>query len=442
MRIRNVILIDMGHHLPVKNIKVICDPLWGIIDITDFLPLVDVPEFQALGFKYQLGVTNIVFPSATHTRKQHSFGAFKRTQDATRRLASLGLLDEADAKMLCAFALWHDIGHGPFSHVVEEVTKELYGREHKDNCIAIVDRYRELIVSLGIDFDSFRKLFTHEHPLHVIVSDKNLGTEKLDYLARDAYYTLAEVPGIEYLATHTYFVDGKLAIDEKAIDQAKVVQEFYVHMYKNVYLRKNSSIAQRMIQKMTAELLRARPMSEEQFWALTDFGLLGLYETSESPVVQDLYGKFMRRQLPKTAIALRPTDFASIEHRSDKAQVVFGVEPSLMQKIMRSPHFATPGAIEKIEARVEELSGLPPKSVVVTPPISPERFVPQDVHIYKQSGQIAQLSDYFGEHFRAIEEEGRSYAVLRVCTFKEYRSTLAQPDIAARIKDYMLGLVG
>src|ERR1035437_7096451 len=97
----------------IKNIKIVCDPLWGIVDITDFLPMIDVPQFQALGFKYQLGVGSLIFPSATHTRKQHSLGAFKRTQELASRWIDSGFINNEEANMLCAFALWHDIGHGP-----------------------------------------------------------------------------------------------------------------------------------------------------------------------------------------------------------------------------------------------------------------------------------------------------------------------------------------
>lgn len=425
----------------LKNVKIICDPLWGIIDITDFLPMIDVPQFQALGFKYQLGVSNLTFPSATHTRKQHSFGAFFRTQQLTDKWLHRGFITKEEAKMLSAFALWHDIGHGPFSHVVEEVTKEIYGRDHDENGAIIIDKLKDAIEATGINFSEFKKFFTHENPLYKAVHDKNLGTEKLDYLARDTYYTLGEVPGVEYLANHTYFIDGKIVIDEKAIDQAKSMQEFYVKMYKNVYLRKNAMISQRLIQKITAELLRTSPMSEEEFWSLTDFGLLGLYETSKSPIVKNLYRRFMNRQLPKTAIAIRPNKFAGIENRTDKAQIVFGVTNEEMRKIITSPHLSTPSKIEIIEKEIERIAGLPPESVVVTPPTSPERFVPQDINIYTPSGKISKLSDYFPGHFKAIEEEGRSYGVMRICAFEEFRSILSDPKIAEEVKSYLLKLI-
>lgn len=425
----------------VKNPKIIFDPLWGIIDITDFLPMIDTPEFQALGFKYQLGVTSLLFPSATHTRKQHSFGAFKRTQDLTERWVHHGMIKKDEAKALTAFALWHDIGHGPFSHVVEAVTSEYFGRDHDENGAQIINNLQSAVAAVGVDFTQFKKFFTHENPLYLGVHDKNLGSEKLDYLSRDAYYTLGEKPGVEYLAHHTYFINGEVMVDEKVIDQAKAIQEFYVKMYKLVYLRKNSVIAQRLIQKMAAELLRTYSMTETEFWSLTDFGLLGLLETAASPVVRGHYQQFMRRDLPKTAISLRLEKFANMEEKTGKAQIGLSVSDEDMDRLVHSPHFATPSSLEVVETHIEQIAGVPRGSVLLLPPTSPERFVSQDITIFTGSRKPAKLSDYYADHFEALKEEGLSYMVIRICAFEPYRKTLSEPAVAAAVRDYILSLV-
>jgi HD superfamily phosphohydrolase len=426
----------------VKNVKIICDPLWGLVDITEYLPMIDVPPFQALGFKYQLGVTNLIFPSATHTRKQHSFGAFARTKNLAERWHAKGFVTKDETRLLCAFALWHDIGHGPFSHVVEEVTREIYNRDHDQNGAEIIEKLKPAVAAAQIDFAEFKKFFNRENPLYKAVHDKNLGTEKLDYLSRDAYYTIGEVPGVEYLALHTYYIDGQVVIDEKAIDQAKSIQDFYVKMYKDVYLRKNATIAQRLVQKMTVALLTEKPLPENEFWSLTDFGLLGLFETSESEEVKSLYRHFMTRNLPKTAIVLRSNAFADMEKRKDKAQTIFGLSDDLMLKITKLENFSKPSKIAVIENEIEKIAGLPKGAVLVTPPTDPGRFVPQDINIYIADGKIAKLSDYFADHFKALLEEGRHYTVLRVCTFEEHRSRLAEPKTAAAVKDYLTSLLG
>src|SRR3989344_296377 len=425
------------HH----NIKLIYDPLWGLIDVSGFLPMIDTPEFQALGFKYQLGVTSLLFPAATHTRKQHSFGAFKRTQMLADRWIHRGFINEAEAKLMAAFALWHDIGHGPFSHVVEEVTKEMWGRDHDQNGALIINKMKKAVESAGIDFKAFKELFDHKNPLYLAVHDKNLGAEKLDYLSRDAYYTIGEKQGVEYLADHTYFIDGKLMVDEKAIDNAKALQEFYTKMYKMVYLRKNSVIAQRMVQKMVRKLLEAEPMNEGEFWALTDFGLLGKLENTPHETVRKQAQKLLQRDLPRTAVALKISKFAAIEKRKDKAQTIFGITEEEMDKIIQSDHFKTPSRLEMVENEIARLTGLHSESILIVPPSSLTRFSPQDIDIYISEGKTAKLSDYFAEHFRALEEEGKSYSVMRVCTFKEHREKLSEPKTARKVKDYLFSLV-
>jgi len=420
---------------PNNNRKLVYDPLWGITDITDFLPMVDVPEFQALGFKRQLGVTAILFPAATYTRKESCLGAFKRTQDLSARWVAMGFIKPNEAHLMNAYALWHDIGHGPFSHVCEEVTRELWGRDHDQNGAMIIDRVKDAVETCGIPFVEYKKMFTRENPLYLGVFDKNLGSEKLDYLARDAFYTLGEVPGVEYLAHHTYFINGTIGVDEKAIDNAKAIQEFYVKMYKTVYLRKSSAIAQRMIQKMTVALLRVHPMTEEAFWALTDFELLGLFGTSDEPTVREWYWKFRSRHLPRTAIALVNQEFASLGHRKDKAQWVLPVTEEIMQQFVDAAW--TPSQLEVLEHRIEEIAGLPERSVLIVPPTSIQRFRPQDITVFRGDGTTTMLSELYPEHFDALEAEGRAYATFRVCTFAEHREHLAEPEVAEAVRDFL-----
>ncbi len=423
-----------------KNTKLVYDPLWGLIDITDYLPMIDVPEFQALGFKYQLGIANLLFPAATHTRKEHSFGAFRRTQELAFRWQHYGFINQEQANLMNAYALWHDIGHGPFSHVVEEITKERWGRDHNQNGVLIADRLKDVMEEIGIDFDKLRKFFTRENPLYLGVSDKNLGAEKLDYLSRDAYYTIGEKPGVEYLARHTYFIDNQVVIDEKAIDNAKALQEFYIKMYKVVYLRKNSAIAQRLVQSIIHDMLEHEKMAEEDLWALTDFGLLGKFENSPYKPVRAQTQNLLARRLPRTAIAFKIEQFADIEKRKDKAQTILSVTENQMAQLNNNKALSTPSQLKKLEKDIAELAQIPSDSVLIVPSISTERLVPKDVKIYVPGGNVANLSEYFADHFRAIEEEGKSYNVIRICAHEEFRERLSDPEVAREVKRYMLSL--
>jgi len=424
-----------------KNVKLIYDPLWGLIDVTQFIPMIDTPEFQALGFKYQLGVTSLLFPSATHTRKQHSLGALKRTQMLSDNWIKRGFINQKEADLMAAYALWHDIGHGPFSHVVEEVTRELWGHNHDENGTKIINKLKKAVESSEIDFEELKKFFTRENPLYLAVHDKNLGTEKLDYLSRDAYYTIGETPGVEYVSEHTYFIDGKIMIDEKAIDNAKSLQDFYVKMYKTVYLRKNSAIAQRMMQSMLLKLIKAEQIEEGKFWSMTDFNVLARLENTKNKELHHMAQKFSNRQLPKSAIALKITQFADIGKRKDKAQIIFGISESQMKALSVSPELGSPSKLQNQENEIARIAALPENSVFIVPPNSQERFVPKDIDIYVDTGKTAKLSDYFANHYRSLEEEGKSYSTVRICTFEEHREKLSKKPIAKEIRDYLLSLV-
>src|SRR3989344_7866149 len=158
--------------------------------------------------------------------------------------------------------------------------------------IEIMRGLREEIEGGGGGFNAFMALAEHKDPLYLAVNDKNLGMEKFDYLTRDAFYTIKELPGVDYLSRYIYFIDNQVVVDERVIDQAKAIQEFYIKMSKHVYLRKKSAIVQRLVQKMAYELVK-ECMTVHEIWKLTDFGLLGRFEISESPLLKNYYGRMM-----------------------------------------------------------------------------------------------------------------------------------------------------
>ena len=102
--------------------KIINDPVFGFINIpNDFLyDIIQHPYFQRLGRIKQLGLTSTVYPGAQHTRTQHSLGALHLMCEAIAQLRQVGTkIDDAEADAACAAILLHDIGHGPFSHTLE-----------------------------------------------------------------------------------------------------------------------------------------------------------------------------------------------------------------------------------------------------------------------------------------------------------------------------------
>ena len=431
--------------IKLPNQKIVSDPILGLIDIGSFLPMIDTKQFQSLAYKYQLGLSFLIFPSATHTRKQHCLGSYQRAKDLTRRWVESGMATKDQARTVSAYALYHDIGHGPFSHTVEPLFDLLPGTKEKklpaDDIVGIeiIKELKKEIESCGVDFELLLSLFKHENPLYLAVKDKNLGAEKFDYLTRDAFYTIREQPGVEYLSRYIYFIDNQIMVDEKVIDQAKAIQDFYIKMYKHVYLRKKSAILQRLIQKMSYELVKEGTTVQE-IWKLTDFGLLGRFENSSSPIIKNYYSRFMAGEFPKTTIEFKQEQFVQLENnRRDKSSQVFGLPEKVLNKILSKEEISTSSVklLADFEKGVAGLAGIPEGGILVVPPTSHHhRFVPEDVKVYGKDGNIAMLSEFYPQHFKAMQEYGKSHHLLRICAFPEYRDKLMAE--AEKIKDYLL----
>src|SRR3989344_2044042 len=428
--------------LPVQ--KIVSDPILGLIDISGFLPMIDTRQFQSLAFKYQLGLAFMLFPSATHTRKQHCLGAFQRTKDLTRQWVDVGMVTKEQAHNVTAYALYHDIGHGPFSHVVEPLF-DLFPGVKKTNLLAddamgleIVSGLRKEIEACGVDFDAIYGLFEHKDPLYLAVHDKNLGAEKFDYLARDAFYTIKELPGVDYISRYIYFIDNQVVVDERVIDQAKAIQDFYIKMSKHVYLRKKSAILQRLVQKMAYELLK-EGITVEEIWRLTDFGLLGRFEISGNDLIKKYYSRLMAGDSPKIAIEFKYEQFVQAnEYLEDKALYTFGLPEKVLNKILSKNEVVDLKFLADFEKEIADLAEIPANEIVVVPSLSHHRFVPEDVKIYGRGGKIVKLSDFYPHHFAAMTEYGKSHHLLRICAFPEYRDQLRNK--AEKVKDYILEL--
>lgn len=167
------------------------DPLYGFIGLSKFEQrLVDSKVMQRLTRIKQLGHTYLVYPSSMHSRFEHSLGAL---YVAGRICDELGLPRE-NKKLVRSVVLLHDIGHGPFSHVFEEILKLVAGDgfSHEDATRLILENDAELKRLLGNDRKDILGLFEKEkghQPLLCGILSGSLDADKLDYLRRDSYHT-------------------------------------------------------------------------------------------------------------------------------------------------------------------------------------------------------------------------------------------------------------
>ncbi|MEA5129777.1 MAG: HD domain-containing protein [Proteiniphilum sp.] len=240
--------------------KIINDPVFGFINIpNDFIyKIIQHPFVQRLNRIRQLGLAPFVYPGAQHTRFLHSIGAMFLMDEALRTLKEKGhdiSREETDAAL--AAILLHDIGHGPFSHVLERAL--VTNVHHETISLLLMEQMNKewhgrLQMAIDIFRDSYPKRF-----LHRLVSGQ-LDVDRLDYLRRDSFFTgvVEGNIGSARIIKMLDVKDDKLVIESKGIYS---IENFLMSrrlMYWQVYLHKTAVAAEKM---MINVLRRAKELS-------------------------------------------------------------------------------------------------------------------------------------------------------------------------------------
>jgi HD superfamily phosphohydrolase len=233
-----------------KNIyKIINDPVHGFISVPwGFIyDLLRHPYFQRLRYIKQLGLSEYVYPGATHSRFQHSLGALHLMSLALETLRNKGVeisFDEEEAAM--AAILLHDIGHGPFSHALEYYLVE--GASHEMLSLAVMQRLnREFEGRLDLAISMFTGKYNRAF-FHDLISSQ-IDMDRLDYLVRDTYYSgvVEGSVGSGRIIKMINVKDGRLVVDEKGIYS---IEKFLIArrlMYWQVYMHKTVVSAERLL---------------------------------------------------------------------------------------------------------------------------------------------------------------------------------------------------
>lgn len=220
--------------------KIVNDPVYGFITIPNAL-VFDIIEhrwFQRLRRIKQLGLTHFTYPSAMHSRFQHALGAMHLMGEAITILRSKNIrITDEEAEGAVIAILLHDIGHGPYSHTLEQtLVRDL---DHEDLSRLFMEKLnRQFGGALGLAC----AIFSNEYPkkfLHQLVSSQ-LDMDRLDYLARDSFFTgVAEgVISYERIIKMLTVCDDELVVEGKGIYS---IEKFLISrrlMYWQVYLHK------------------------------------------------------------------------------------------------------------------------------------------------------------------------------------------------------------
>jgi len=246
----------------VDKRKIINDPVFGFINLpSGFLNEVFQHRYlQRLTHIKQLGMSTYVYPGAQHTRFQHTTGAMYLMEEAIQHLRNKGnIITQDESEGVIAAILLHDIGHGPFSHVLEDTI--IHGVSHESLSLMMMERMNKefggkLDLAIRIFKDDYSKKF-----LHQLVSG-NLDMDRLDYLRRDSFFSGVSEGNIgsARIIKMLNVVDDRLVVEAKGIYS---IENFLLSrrlMYWQVYLHKTSVAAEKMLQNL---LNRARELTTQ-----------------------------------------------------------------------------------------------------------------------------------------------------------------------------------
>ncbi len=248
--------------------KIIRDCIHGNIILSDFeVRIIDTPEFQRLRRIKQLGFAYLVYPSAMHTRFEHSLGVL---QTATKIGMQVDLHKE-DLELIRVSALLHDIAHGPFSHVSDDIFEKHLGFGH-ERLLKLVLEDSELGDVLSEAFSKnevFEVLHGQKPPLSYIIAG-DVDADRMDFLVRDSHYTGVAygIIDLERLICTLRIVNEKLVSEDISAVEAMLVARFM--MYPSVYGHHVSRIATCMFRKAIDRIINEGIIKPEDLLKLDD----------------------------------------------------------------------------------------------------------------------------------------------------------------------------
>ena len=300
---------------------IIRDPLWNNITLDDLaIRLVDTRAFQRLRYVRQLGLAYLVYPGATHTRFEHALGTWHLAGRTLALLKVRGELkgDDANARVVAAAALLHDIGHYPFSHALEEIGAP----HHEDVAGALLTRGEIAdILREEIGKDAPERIVElirgkSASPLQGLISG-SLDLDKIEYLKRDALMCGVPYGEIDVdRLTHSLSlvkdpVTGRatVGVSEKGLAALESLLFAKYQMYRNVYWHHAVRSATAMYKRLVADAIESNRLRVSELSSFSDESLIHqLAERAPSPLLTGLRERRLYKRAFECPSAELPED--------------------------------------------------------------------------------------------------------------------------------------
>ncbi|EJN59177.1 HD domain-containing protein [Halogranum rubrum] len=364
--------------------------------------LLDTPEVQRLRHIKQLGTVRLVYPSANHTRFEHSLGVYHLASQALSHLGIEGTL----AERLRAAALLHDVGHGPYSHNIEALTFRHTGKYHDDvDELLARGEVGDVLRDHDLDPAAVAELVAGDGQYGQLVSGE-LDVDRMDYLVRDAHHTGVPYGTIdtERLVRELTFVDGELVLDEGNVQTAESLLLARALMNPTVYQHHVARISKAMLRRASERLLAEPDVTADQLRRMDDHDLLASLRMTASTT--ELARRLDRRDLYKRGLWVELDDVP--EH------------------VLTAPH----EKIREFEQNVAEQTDVDPDEVIIDVPAEPS--------MKESSSRVMVNGDV-----RQLDHQSPLVGALRTAQRQQWRLGVYAPaDAADRVGEATVDALG
>lgn len=283
--------------------KFIRDSVYGNINLNNFeVKIMDMPQFQRLRRIKQLGLINLIYPGATHTRFEHCVG----TMNLGSKLAEELDLDNDEIELIRASSLLHDIGHGPFSHVSEGVLSVPH--EELSKFVITKTSMRDLLEE-KFDVNEIVDIINGKGHLGPIVSGE-LDVDRMDYLLRDSHNTGVSYGKIDYerLISNLTLEDG-LILDIKGVQAAEGALVSRYFMYPSVYQHHTTRIVNSMFRRALKMTFDENIIDEHEMYKYDDAEIIAKFRHCDNKYINDIMHRLDNRIIPKRVKKIRLDNF-------------------------------------------------------------------------------------------------------------------------------------
>ncbi|WP_428326002.1 HD domain-containing protein [Nitrosopumilus sp.] len=402
-----------------KNYLDIIDPIHDFIRVYDHeLSIIDNPIFQRLRRIRQLSGAHLTYPAAQHTRFEHSLGVMHIASQAGNVLNEKGFFKSDDIAILRLAGLLHDIGHGPFSHLFEEIIQEKkISHEDFGKKLILKSEIGDILTKNGFDKKLVTKIAFGDSKfqyMNEIVSGA-LSADMMDYLLRDGYFTGAEHAKIDHKRI-TQSLDvhqKKLALERSALYSFESMTHSRYQMFKAVYFHKTVRAAEVM-------LLEALRSSDDEF-GFSTFNLDEFVQLTDEYVLSSLLSS-------KTPKLKRARKFAQDYQNRKLLKCVFERILTSRKNLKKTKTNELRSAISK-KSKVEENEIFVDSSVTPSIPLAPSKNESKSVILITNEGGKSSAKEMPISEIPVVSAISGFMNILRIYTHQKNRKKV---EIAAK----------